>query len=94
MVYLPTKPSIEDWVTTCREHGKDMEAEEGEIVVGPTVKRNLHVFQQVNQVQGKPAHNKCQKHCQQDSTAGSKRKILTFRNYFVINDKRSYNAFK
>ena len=42
-----------------------METEEGEVVVGPAVKRNLKVFKQVDQVQRKPTDGEDNQHGQE-----------------------------
>ena len=59
---LPDSPAIEEGVAAGGEHGKAVEAEEGEEVVGPTVERHPHVFYQVHDVDGQPADYKDHEH--------------------------------
>ena len=44
-----------------------MEAEEGEVVVGPAVQGELNVLQQVDEVEGEPADDEYHQHSEQHS---------------------------
>ena len=52
-----------------------MKAEKSKVVVGPTKERELHVLQQVDQVQGQPADDKHDQHRQKDSASRPKQNL-------------------
>ena len=66
--------AIHDRVAAGGCHGKDVEAEEGEVVVWPAVQGELNVLQQVDEVEGQPADDEHQQHGQQHSVPGPERK--------------------
>ena len=64
-VCIPGESAVENGVAAGWAHSKDMKTKEGEVVVGPAVKRNLKVFKQVDQVQRKPAYGEDNQHGQE-----------------------------
>ena len=61
-IFLPGEPSVHDGVAEGGGHGEDVEAEEGEVVVGPAGQGELQVLQQVDQVEGEPADDEHHQH--------------------------------
>ena len=77
---LPNSPPIQKRVVAGGSHGKTVEAEECEEVVGPAVEQHPHVLHQVQDVDGQPADDEDEEHQEQDKTSLS---ISAFCSFFL-----------